>query len=139
MRYVLDSCVALKWLLTEVDSDKALRIRDASIQQVLDLVAPDILPVEAAHSLSRAERQGRITPAEGVVRLGDLMATLPVLQPHLPLLPRAYELSSQARIGGYDCLYVALSDREGCELLTADRRLANTFPSQRIVLFSSLP
>jgi hypothetical protein len=28
MRYVLDSNVGLKWLLPEVDSDKALRIRN---------------------------------------------------------------------------------------------------------------
>ena len=39
------------------------------------------------------------------------LATLPALHPYLPLLPRAYELSSQARIGVYDCLYVALTER----------------------------
>jgi predicted nucleic acid-binding protein len=139
MRYVLDSCVGVKWLLTEVDSDKALRVRDGFRQQVYDLIAPDVFPVEVAHSLTRAERQGRITPAEGVIRLRDMFTMLPALYPYLPLLPRAYELSSQARIGVYDCLYVALTEREGCELLTADDRLQRTFPSHRIVLLSSLP
>jgi len=38
---------------------------------------------------------------------------------------RAYEISSQTRHGFYDCLYVALAEREGCELLTADQRLIN--------------
>ena len=28
-----------------------------------------------------------------------------------------------ARIGVYDCLYVALAEREACELVTADLRL----------------
>jgi predicted nucleic acid-binding protein len=139
MKYVLDSNVGVKWLLTEADSDKAIRIRDDFQRQVHDLIAPDVFPVEVAHSLTRAERQGRITPAEGIIRLNDMFATLPVLHPYLPLLPRAYQLSSQARIGVYDCLYVALIEQEGCELLTADDRLKRSLPSHRIVLLSSMP
>jgi len=50
----------------------------------------------------------------------------------LPLLPRAYEISSQFRVGVYDCLYVALAEREKCELATADdklvRNLQGPFP-----------
>jgi predicted nucleic acid-binding protein len=65
MKYVLDSSVALKWLLKETDSDKALRIRDDFRRQVHDLIAPDVVPVEVAHSLTTAKRQGRITAAEG--------------------------------------------------------------------------
>ena len=54
-------------------------------------------------------------------------------------MPRAYALSSQVRIGIYDCLYVALSEQEQCELLTADSRLKATFPAIPIVLLSDLP
>ena len=90
MKYVLDSNVGLKWLLPETDSDKALRIRDDYRRQVHDLIASDIFPVEVAHSLTRAERQGRITPAEGQSHFGDMIATLPALHPYLPLLPRTY-------------------------------------------------
>jgi predicted nucleic acid-binding protein len=64
---------------------------------------------------------------------------LPDLHPYLSLLPRAYELSSQARIGVYDCLYVALAEREGCPLLTADDRLARSLPSHPVVPLGSLP
>jgi putative transposase len=38
-------------------------------------------------------------------------------------LPRAIAISSAVRIGVYDCLYVALAEREGCEFVTADARL----------------
>ena len=31
-----------------------------------------------------------------------------------------------ARIGVYDCLHVALAERERCELVTADERLMNS-------------
>jgi predicted nucleic acid-binding protein len=54
-------------------------------------------------------------------------------------LPRAFALASQARIDVYDCLYIALAEREGCEVLTADDRLKKSLPSQPIVLLSSLP
>jgi len=41
----------------------------------------------------------------------------------MPLLKRALDIASQARIGVYDCLYIALAEREGYELVTADHGL----------------
>lgn len=132
MKIVLDSCVAFKWHVTEKDTAKALRIRDDFLNGIVELLTPDFFPIEFAHAITRAERQGRITPVEGAVHLQDMLATLPDLRPHLPLLPRAYEISSQTRQGVYDCLYVALAERESCEFLTADdkliKRLQPTFP-----------
>jgi predicted nucleic acid-binding protein len=58
MIYVLDSNVALKWVLPEADSDKALRFRADMQAGVHDLLAPDVFPVEVAHPLTRAERKG---------------------------------------------------------------------------------
>jgi predicted nucleic acid-binding protein len=130
MRSALDSCVALKWLLAEADSAKALRIRVGFLAGNRDLIAPDVFPIEVAHSLTRAERQRRITPAEGLKHFRNISTYWPDLFPSLPLLPRAYDLSSQFRIGVYDCLYVALAEREGCELVTADDRLVKTLQSQ---------
>jgi predicted nucleic acid-binding protein len=69
------------------------------------------------------------------------MAYSPPLFPSLPLAHRALAISRQARIGFYDCLYVALAEREGCELVTADVRLLSnlkpTFPF--IIDLASLP
>ena len=46
-----------------------------------------------------------------------------------PLLDRAVQISYQTRSGLYDCLYVALAEREGCELVTDDQKLiANLKP-----------
>jgi len=141
MKYVLDSCVGVKWVLIETDTDKARRLRDDYGNGIHDLLAPDVFPVEIAHALTRAERQGRITPAEGAQGLTEILQTLPVLHPSLLLLPRAYAISSQARIGVYDCLYVALAEREGCELITSDDRLLRTLQPQFpfIVSLASLP
>jgi predicted nucleic acid-binding protein len=126
MRYVLDSCVALKWVLAEPDSNKAIRVRDDFNHQVHELLAPDIFLVEVAHALARAERRNIIQPPEGTRRLQNVASNLPALHPYLPLLPRAFAIASSAKIGVYDCLYIALAEREGCELLTADDRLVQT-------------
>jgi len=63
MKYALDSCVAFKTLVPGPDTDKALRLRDDFMNGIHDLITVDILPAEIAHALTRAERQGRITPA----------------------------------------------------------------------------
>jgi hypothetical protein len=65
MKYVLDSCVAVRWFLAELDSTKAIQLRDEFDQQIHDLLAPDVFPVEIAHALSRAERPGLIQPIDG--------------------------------------------------------------------------
>jgi predicted nucleic acid-binding protein len=60
MKYVLDSSVALKWVLPEADSARAIRLRDESINGIHQLLAPDLFPLEIANRLVAAERQGRI-------------------------------------------------------------------------------
>ena len=58
MKYVLDSSVAVKWVLPERHSDKALQLRDDFRNTVHELISPDFFPTEAAHAIIRAERQG---------------------------------------------------------------------------------
>jgi predicted nucleic acid-binding protein len=135
MKLVLDASVALKWVLPEADSDRAIALQTNYETGVHDLIAPDTFPVEVAHSLARAERRGLIHPPEALLRFQQLALTLPRLHSYLAVLPRALEIASQARIGVYDCLYVALAEREGCPLVTADQRLVNTFEGQ----FSVVP
>jgi predicted nucleic acid-binding protein len=139
MKYVLDVNVALKWVLNEADSPKARRLRDDWRAQVHELIAPDVFPFKAAHALARAERRRLI--ADAAQFWGEIMADRPQLVPSLPLAHRALSISRRARIGFYDCLYVALAEREGCDLVTADTRMSATlrptFPF--IVELASLP
>jgi len=139
MKYILDSNVALKWVLPEPGTAMAVRIREDHLRGLHELLAPDVFPIEVAHSIARAERRGIIRPTESWMKLSDILTTPPDLHPYLPLLPQAFALASQARIGVYDCLYVALAESQGCELLTADDRLKKSLPTHPIVLLSSLP
>jgi predicted nucleic acid-binding protein len=138
MKFVLDASVAVKWVLPEADTPRALALRDDFRRLIHELVAPDIFPVEVAHALTRAERSGLLRAQEANAKLNDALLTAPDLHPYLPLLRREVEISSHQRLGVYDCLYVALAEREQCELLTADARLASIgFPF--VVLLSNLP
>jgi predicted nucleic acid-binding protein len=130
--------VAVKWLIPEVDSEKAVSLRDGFVQRIHDLIAPDFSPIEVAHALTKAERQGRVTAAQVSQFLFDFIHLVPELHPALPLLPDAVALSLKKRIGIYDCVYIALAEREQCKVVTADERLANHFPAQTISL-SSIP
>ena len=123
MKYVLDSCVAVKWVLPEPDTPKAVRVRTEFRRGLHELVAPSVFPVEIGHALAKAERMGVIQRPLGTRRLANVLHTLPALHAYLPLLPRAFQIASAARHGVFDCLYVALAEREGCELLTSDAKL----------------
>jgi predicted nucleic acid-binding protein len=141
MKYSLDSNIGLKWVLNEPDSLKAVRLRDDFSRGLHELIAPDIFPVEVAHGIARAERRGIINTGDGSRSLADVITFLPDLYSSLALLPRAFEIASSARHGVYNCLYIALAEREGCEFVTADEVLVNKFQFQFpfIVRLSSLP
>src|SRR5438128_9280017 len=108
MKYVVDSSVTLKWVLTEADSDKALRLRDDLRQAVHEFLSPDIFTVEASHALTRAERQLRIPVGQARALFADILTTPPRVFPFQPFLLRAIDISSATRIGVYDCIYVAV-------------------------------
>ena len=135
MRYVLDSSVAVKWVLKEILTDKALLLRDDFKYQIHELLSPVVFPIEVSHALTKAERKKVITPPQGGTLWMDIMKTCPLLSASIPLVPRAYQIASKAKIGIYDCLYVALAELEKCELVTADDKLIKNlqakFPSIR--------
>ena len=136
---VLDASVALKWYLVEPLAEKALAFREASRSGQWDLMAPDVFLPEVAHALARSHRRGLIF--EPITPYGDLLSTPLRLFPTPPLIERALDIATKHRIGVYDCIYVALAEREGCRFITADDRLVGNlsvlFPF--VVGLDSLP
>src|SRR4029079_5268981 len=112
MKYVIDSSVAFKWVLKEIDSDRADRLREDYQNAIHELISPDVFQVELAHALTRAERQKRIAVGDAEILWNEVMTTPPVF--HSPLVARGIQISSLNRIGVYDCLYIALAQQEAC-------------------------
>lgn len=129
-RMVVDVSVALKWVLLEPDSPSALLLRDDYRNRIHDLISPDIFPIEIANALAKLERRKFLKPPEGSQKLADILKTNVVLHSHLPLLPRAFDIASSMRIAIYDCVYVALAEKENCELVTADAKLIANLQKQ---------
>jgi predicted nucleic acid-binding protein len=82
------------------------------------LVAPELVDLEVLSTLRRAARGGRLDERRSGQALHDL-AALPLRRvPHLPLLPRVWELRDN--LTAYDAAYVALAEALDALLLTAD-------------------
>jgi predicted nucleic acid-binding protein len=141
MKYVLDSSVALKWVLPEPDSAKALELRDEFAKGVHELLTPDIFLLETLHALTKAERQRKIAFGDAYPLWQAILIDCPDLHPHGPLLDRAAQVASAARHSVYDCVYLALAEREGCEFVTADEKLVKKLKSSFsfITLLTALP
>ncbi len=86
MKYVLDSSVALKWVVDEPDSDKAIQFRDEFRLGLHELHSPDVFAVECGHALTRAERQLRVIIGQARSLLVEILLTPPHFHPDRPLL-----------------------------------------------------
>jgi predicted nucleic acid-binding protein len=141
MRYVLDASAALCWVLPRPNSGKALQLQADFQNAVHELIAPSVFSGEVASALTKAERQRLIPVGDARPLLGRIMRTPSIMHPYEPLLYRAVDISSQTRNGLYDCLYIALAELEGCEMVTDDQKLiANLKPHfPFIVPLASLP
>jgi len=141
MKYVLDSSAAIPVLLPEPLSPKAISLRDDFRNSIHELISLDIFPAELFNALLKDERKKRIAVGNAKKLIASYTLDMPGLRPYLPLMDRAGEISSRYRFALYDCLYIALSEQESCELVTADTTLANALQIQfpQIVHLSAMP
>ncbi|MGH7313535.1 MAG: type II toxin-antitoxin system VapC family toxin [Candidatus Rokuibacteriota bacterium] len=124
MTWIIDASVALKWVIPEVLSDRADRLRAGDDA----ILAPDLLLVEVANALWKKTVSREISPAEAD-RAFDLLSESGIdLRPTIPLLKRAMDMARRLNHPVYDCVYLALADREQASFVTADRRLLRRVP-----------
>jgi predicted nucleic acid-binding protein len=88
-----------------------------------DVAAPDLVDVETVAVLRKRWLAGTVTDQRFAAAVEDLGQLDLDRYPVLRFMRRAYEL--RANVTAYDSAYVALAEQLGCELLTADRRLAS--------------
>ncbi len=122
---VLDASVAVRWVVPERGSDAAA----ALLARPIAFVAPRLMLTEAASAFRRKVAGGELrielaaqaldalieAVADGTVRLADDEEIIAAA------LMLALDLGHKVP----DCLYLALAEREGASLATADQRLGD--------------
>jgi predicted nucleic acid-binding protein len=119
MTLVVDASVAVKWVLPEADSDRAVAVR--AIDD--DLIAPSLACAEIGSAIWRAGLRGDLSAAEAHEYLKVAIAHYQRIVLLEELTDAAIAFALRLKHPIYDCFYLALAERERCALITADARL----------------
>lgn len=129
---VVDTSIALKWVLSEVDSDIALALVIEWTKKKVDIIAPALLIYEATNILYRDARADKIafdTAKNGIDVILERVALEFLQEPTLSI--RAMEFAHKFGLpASYDTHFLALAERKGCELWTADTRMYKAVKGQ---------
>ncbi len=128
MNLVLDASVAIKPYIAEADSEKAVSV----VADRVELFVPDLFFVEVGQALLRHHRKGRLSWLQLDIALIDLTRKVTAPIRDAALLRRAVGLAETLTHGLHDCFYLALAERAGCELLTADEVLVEKAQRSRL-------
>ncbi len=116
---VVDASVAIRWFVQGPGAERAATwLADAA------LIAPDLILAEAGNVLGRYVRAGELQMDEAASILQRLPDCFARLVPAGELGGDALLLAHDLGHPIYDCLYLALAQREGLHVLTLDRKLA---------------
>lgn len=125
MTVCVDASLVLKWLTYENDSDKAIAWLNAHAEE--EMIAPACLPAEITSALRQKVRRAELSREEGLEAL-QLLDNLRIRTLwDRELAERAFILAVELdQPTAYDTAYLALAEKERCELWTADARFART-------------
>ncbi len=115
---VIDPTIALKCLLPEADSEKALAVIDRHALQ-----APEWLAAECAQVLAHRLRRGELDREQAADALADLRLLPISWVADSQLVAQAFDIAVDIDRPIEDCLYLALAVERNLQLLTADRTL----------------
>lgn len=115
--FVVDSSVAIKWVVDEKNSPEALALFRHR------LYAPELLIAECANVLWKKARRNELTTDEALLCARLLQSADVEFSPMRPLLESATRLALLLDHPAYDCVYLALAETLSCDLVTADARL----------------
>jgi predicted nucleic acid-binding protein len=121
---VVDASVTVKWFIPEVGAVPAKALLAAGDE----LIAPELARVEVASALIRKGLREELTGADVETTLHAWVRA--VSEGQIFLLPNSEDVEAAAKLALElrhplpDCLYLAVAERLGVALITADRAFA---------------
>ena len=119
--FVVDANVAIKWVVPEIHSEAALRLRNTDHT----LLVPDFFFPEIGNILWKRVRRGETTLENAQEDLGALMGLNLQINSSVPLMSQALEIAVRVQQAVYDCVYLMLAVTRACQMVTADERFFN--------------
>ena len=116
--------MAVKWLIPEELSERAMRLLEGWFEEGLELNAPGLLRLEVTSALTKYVERGIIDAgkAHEGFRIFREMA-LDYHEEDWQLIEEALKASLTIELSIYDSVYFVLAKRLEATLITADRRL----------------
>jgi predicted nucleic acid-binding protein len=125
---VVDASMAVKWFAAESDS----AVADQLIAGDRILVAPDIMPVEAANAWWKKVRRGEMGKADLDQAVASLLAMGLEWIPAPSLVDRAASMAADTGHTVYDCTYLVACAERGASIATADERMRGAAERMRL-------
>jgi predicted nucleic acid-binding protein len=125
---VVDASLALKWILAESDSNRAVKLLNQWTDDGTSIIAPALFAYEVANILYRQTVAGKLTYQEARQELANLFSIGVFLEfsRYDDISMQAMEFAHQLKLPAtYDAHYLALAFLVNCECWIADKRLWN--------------
>lgn len=116
---VVDTSLAVKWVVAESDSPAAHGLLAGWLASGVQPIAPTFLAVEVANVLFGAARSGALSLADAQAALRLVLIAVEFRDVPMRDTARAMEIAqATGQKTPYDALSLALAEREGCEYRT---------------------
>lgn len=128
-KFVVDANVAIKWVIPEIHTDIALRLLDDDSNILL---VPDFFFPEIGNIFWKRVRRGETTLEQALLSLNELKEVNLQICSSFPLMTMALEIAVSVQQAVYDCVYLADSVTNSCQMVTADERFFNALSSDSL-------
>jgi len=120
--------VVAKCFIEEDYSDKALEVMNAHVDRRLSLSAPSLIVFELGNIFWRHPRIRAEKACEFIEKFLDLQIGLVDVWSDVELLKKACAISKNRNLTFYDASYLAMVEKDGTKLVTADEYMRNKEP-----------
>ncbi len=126
--FVVDASVAIKWYVNEELRDRALKLRDEFISDIVDLAAPSLILYEVGNALRHHPGATEDECASAVKQLRNLGIAIHELDNSM--VEASAKLAFDEKLTFYDAAYLSLAKTINAKLVTADEELYNQLSNE---------